>query len=93
MNNNDNLESCASQNKRIAEWLKAGNTITAMEALNMFNCFRLASRITDLKQKLGLRIVTDRVMTPSGKRVAQYRLYDYDEQCQRYYDHATFTGD
>ena len=74
MNNNDNLESCASQNKRIAEWLKAGNTITSMEAFNMFNCFRLASRITDLKQKFGLRIVTDRVMTPSGKRVAQYKL-------------------
>jgi hypothetical protein len=34
----------------------------------------LASRITDLKQKFGLRIVTDRVMTPSGKRVAQYKL-------------------
>lgn len=74
MNNNDNLESCVSQNKRIAEWLKAGNTITAMEALTMFQCFRLASRITDLKQKFGLRIVTDRVMTPSGKRVAQYKL-------------------
>ena len=74
MNNNDNLESCASQNKRIADWLQAGNTITAMEALNMFNCFRLASRITDLKQKFGLCIVTDRVMTPSGKRVAQYKL-------------------
>ena len=74
MNNNDNLESCASQNKRIAEWLKSGNSITAMEALNMFNCFRLASRITDLKQKFGLRIVTDRVMTPSGKRVASYKL-------------------
>jgi len=74
MNNNDDLESCASQNKKIAEWLKAGNTITAMEALNMFNRFRLASRITDLKQKFGLIIVTDRVMTPSGKRVAQYKL-------------------
>lgn len=93
MNINDNPESSASQNKRIAEWLKAGNSLTQMDALNMFQCLRLASRITDLKQKFGLRIVTDRVMTPSGKRVAQYRLYDYDDQCQRYYDHATFTGD
>ena len=73
-NINENEKSSQSQNKRIAEWLKSGNTITAMEALNMFNCFRLASRITDLKQKFGLRIVTDRVMTPSGKRVAQYKL-------------------
>ena len=74
MNNNENLLSSESQNKKIAAWLQAGNSITAMEALNMFNCFRLASRITDLKQKFGLRIVTDRVMTPSGKRVAQYKL-------------------
>ena len=73
-NINENEKSSQSQNKRIAEWLKSGNTITAMEAFNMFNCFRLASRITDLKQKFGLRIVTDRVMTPSGKRVAQYKL-------------------
>ncbi len=73
-NINENEKSSQSQNKRIAEWLKSGNTITAMEALNMFNCFRLASRITDLKQKFGLCIVTDRVMTPSGKRVAQYKL-------------------
>ena len=73
MNNNDNLESCASQNKRIAEWLKAGNSITAMEALNMFNCFRLASRINDLRNR-GMQIITEKILTATGKRVASYKL-------------------
>lgn len=74
MNNNENLQSSESQNKRIAEYLKQGNTITATEALEMFGCFRLASRITDLRQKFGLNIISGRIITPSGKRVAQYKL-------------------
>ena len=74
MNNNENLQTSASQNKRIAEYLQQGHSITAIEALDLFGCFRLASRITDLKQKFGLCIVTDRVTTPTGKRVACYKL-------------------
>ena len=74
MNNNENLQSSESQNKRIAEYLKQGNTITATEALELFGCFRLASRITDLRQKFGLNIISGRIITPSGKRVAQYKL-------------------
>lgn len=74
MNTNENLQSSESQNNRIAEWLKAGNTITATEALELFGCFRLASRITDLRQKFGLNIISGRIITPSGKRVAQYKL-------------------
>ena len=74
MNNNDNLESCASQNRRIADYLEAGHSITAMEALEMFGCFRLASRITDIKQMYGLDVETNRITTPTGKRVASYRI-------------------
>lgn len=75
-NINENEKSSQSQNKRIAEWLKSGNTITAMEALNMFNCFRLASRITDIKDKYNMHIITNMVTTPNGKRVASYKLVD-----------------
>ena len=72
-NTNDNLESCASQNRRIAEWLEAGKSLTQMEALNEFQCFRLASRINDLR-KLGMEIITEKILTPSGKRVASYKM-------------------
>lgn len=39
------------QNAKILEYLNNGNTITSLEALNLFGCFRLASRISDLKKK------------------------------------------
>lgn len=70
-NINDNALDCASQNKRIAAWLNAGHRITQIEALNLFQCFRLASRIHDLRNK-GMDIKMERIITPSGKRVAQY---------------------
>ena len=40
-----------SQNKLILEYLEIGNKITPLEALNNFGCFRLSSRIFDLRQK------------------------------------------
>ena len=40
-----------SQNKQILEYLEQGNTLTALEALEKFDCFRLASRINQLINK------------------------------------------
>lgn len=37
-----------SQNQLILEHMQQGNRITAIDALNKFGCFRLASRISDL---------------------------------------------
>lgn len=51
-----------------------GETITALDALNLCGCFRLAARIHDLKHKRGLDIVTDKITTTNGKKVAGYRL-------------------
>lgn len=72
-NINDNAQSSASQNKRIEAWLNAGHRITQLEALNLFGCFRLASRIHDLRDS-GMDIKMERIITPSGKRVAQYYI-------------------
>lgn len=68
-----NETSTASQNNRIAEHLHKGLTITSLEALNLFGCMRLASRISDLRKR-GENIVVDRVKTANGKTVAQYKL-------------------
>ena len=43
--------STESQKKSILDWLSEGNTITALQALDMFGCLRLASRINDLKNE------------------------------------------
>lgn len=73
MNENLNATSSASQCAMIKDWLEQGNTIDGMVALNLFGCFRLPSRIHDLKER-GMKI-TDRWKTTStGKRVKEYLL-------------------
>ena len=72
-NINDNAKTSATQTQLIAQWLQEGNTITQIEALSRFGCFRLASRINDLR-RLGLNIATEKIITATGKRVARYRL-------------------
>ena len=54
------------QNYKILSYLEEGNSISPMDALNHFGCFRLASRIHDLRSD-GNLIDTVR---KSGKRYA-----------------------
>lgn len=67
------MKTIQSQAKRILEYLKAGNGITPIDALDLFGCFRLGARIADLK-KMGYDIVTERVKVEGGKYVARYHL-------------------
>lgn len=73
MNDNMNAESSRSQCGMILEWLNAGNTITALEALTKFGCMRLASRICDLRDR-GVSIKTEKIRVGSGKWVTRYSL-------------------
>ena len=67
------MKTIQSQAKRSLEYLKAGNGITPMDALDLFGCFRLGARIADLK-RMGYDIVTERVKVEGGKYVARYHL-------------------
>ena len=63
-----------SQKELILNHLKTGRTLTAIEALNQFGCFRLASRIVDLK-KDNHDIKTEMRLSVDGtKRFAEYSL-------------------
>ena len=61
-----------SQNKKILAYLEDGNVITPIEALTLFGCMRLASRIADLKKK-GYSI-TSTIISTGDARYAQYKL-------------------
>ena len=61
------------QNARILAHLQAGRTLTALEALEWFKCFRLASRVCDLR-KAGHDVHKRTIKTNSGKSVAEYYL-------------------
>jgi len=61
------------QTQEIKKYLDSGKSITALEALNRFKCFRLSARINDLKNQ-GVKISKEWIKTNSGKSVASYSL-------------------
>lgn len=62
-----------SQEERILTHLEIYGSITQLESLDKYGCFRLASRISHLKT-LGNIIDTEMIETPMGKRIAKYTL-------------------
>lgn len=67
-----------SQTDKILFHLSQGKTLTPLEALSLFGCFRLASRINELRSK-GYDIVTTILEKydpeeQGVKRYAQYHL-------------------
>ena len=62
------------QQQHIREYLEAGNSITPLEALEKFGCFRLGAQIFDLKKK-GMSIeMTMKKDENTGKRYAVYYI-------------------
>lgn len=61
------------QTTQIANYLQKGKTLTPIEALNKFGCFRLAARISDLRND-GMLIKTTIVKLKNKKQVAQYSI-------------------
>lgn len=66
-------EGYKSQKDFIYKWLKMGNSITPLEALQKCGCFRLSAVIFDLKYKYGMRIKTE-IIYEGRKRYAKYSL-------------------
>jgi hypothetical protein len=60
------------QETMILEYLKAGNTITPLDALRLFNTMRLGARCYDLKRQ-GYP-VKSRMIKNNGKHYAEYYL-------------------
>jgi hypothetical protein len=61
------------QIERVFDWLVAGNTITPLQALDMFGSLRLGSIIHKLR-KHGWDIKTEMITIGNHKRVARYSL-------------------
>ena len=79
-----------SQADAIALYLQSGHDLTALQALELFGCLRLAARVKDLRKR-GLPIETlDR--ESNGKRYAAYRLRRPVQQTLFDLSEATPTG-
>ncbi|OOF77876.1 helix-turn-helix domain-containing protein [Rodentibacter caecimuris] len=70
-NTNLNEKSSQSQNARILAFMQNGGKITALSALDDFQCMRLSARIKDLRDR-GYAIEDKFITVNSGKRVKQY---------------------
>lgn len=80
------------QTDAILEHLLSGKSITPLEALNLYGCFRLAARIKDLR-KLGYGIET-KEETENGKRFASYWISNKQEvTSDQYTKQTTFLSD
>ena len=62
------------QQNKILNYLRSGNTLTPLEALNMFGCFALRQRIHVLKNEMKYPIKSELITGENGKRFAQYSL-------------------
>jgi hypothetical protein len=60
------------QNEAILEHLKRGLTITPLESLKLYKCFRLAARISELRCQ-GHKIKS-KLITKNRKKYAEYQL-------------------
>lgn len=61
------------QNELIRDHLEQGKRITPVDALNFFQCMRLASRICELRRD-GLPVQSRVKTLKNGKKVAEYFL-------------------
>ena len=61
-----------SQSKVILDHLMEGWTLTALQALDNYQCFRLAARIHELR-KQG-HPIEETIVTKNGKRYASYYI-------------------
>jgi Helix-turn-helix domain len=67
-----NSDASATQEERLLNHLLKGHALTPMQALEQFGVFRLAARIHALRQ--AIQIDRKLIVTPSGRRIAQYSI-------------------
>lgn len=63
------------QRDLVQRHLESGKSITPLEALRLYGCFRLSACIWTLKHKYGMAIETT-MIEEDGKRFAEYSLVD-----------------
>tara|TARA_R100000353_G_scaffold32477_1_gene26263 strand:- start:438 stop:668 length:231 start_codon:yes stop_codon:yes gene_type:complete len=69
----------SSQSAMILNFLENGGSLTPIEALEKFKCFRLAARINDLREA-GHNINTEIFKDDNGKSYAVYSLAKIQKQ-------------
>lgn len=67
------MDTLTSQNAEILAHLEAGHQLTSLEAMQLFQCTRLAARVHNLRGA-GVPVLDKWVRTQTGKKVKAYFL-------------------
>ena len=62
------------QKNKVKEHLNSGQSITPIEALERYGCFRLAAIIHTLKHQNGMNIKTEMIKNKFGTKYGKYKL-------------------
>jgi len=73
------MKQTTSQSAKVLYHLQNYGSLTAIEALELFACFRLAARINDLK-KAGHDIQMEMKTLKNGKKIAVYSIPKTEKQ-------------
>lgn len=73
MKNTPSQNDTTSHKALLLAHLMTGQTITPLEALQLFNCLSCSQRLGDLR-RAGVPVQSRTITTPTGKRVSQYWL-------------------
>lgn len=61
-----------SQTERIAKFLLNGGSLTPMQALRLFDCWALSSRISEIRKSYAVK--SELIKVRSGKFVSRYSI-------------------
>ena len=73
------MKQTTSQSAKVLYHLQNYGSLTAIEALELFACFRLAARINDLNEEVN-NIQTEMKRQKNGKKIAVYSLPKIQKQ-------------
>lgn len=65
-----------SQRERILDYLLKGKTLTPIQALKKFGCFRLGARIWELREKTPYYFIESETVDVNGKRFSKYGFHE-----------------
>jgi hypothetical protein len=72
----ETMTTTESQERQLQQYMEAGNTVTGLEAMNLFGCMRLPARVADMK-KNGVPVQDDweYELDENGKVVKKWKKY------------------
>ncbi len=71
-----NIEKLTGQNKEVYDLLKTGKTINRIEAIGK-GITALNSRISDLRNRVGITIFDRFITTSGGSKVKEYSMFQF----------------